>query len=118
MDNKTFIKIEQIIVYIFCALSLFYLFLLTVDLFKFISDPSDYANVYQNDPSDKKWVTDYIIQGFLHIGICFLILGLSIWRLIKPYKILRMILDLIYILVFITVSIGYYKWYLTGFDHP
>ena len=118
MDNKTFIRIEKIVVYLFCALSLFYLVLLTIDLFQFISDPSDFAKVYQTDPSDKEWVTDYIIQGFLHIGICVLIFGLSIWRLIKPYKTLRLILDLIYVLVIIAVSIGYYKWYLTGFDHP
>jgi glucan phosphoethanolaminetransferase (alkaline phosphatase superfamily) len=118
MDNKTFIRIEKLIVYLFCALSLFYLILLTIDLFQFVSNPSDYAKVYQNNTSDKEWFTNYIIYGFLYIGVCVLIFGLSIWRLFKPNKTLRVILDLIYVFVIIAVIVGYYKWYLTGFDHP
>jgi hypothetical protein len=118
MDNKIFIRIEKIIACLFCALSLFYIILLAIDLFQFISDPSDYAIVYQKYLSDKEWVSDYIIQGIIYIGICLLIFGLSIWRLVKSYKTLRIILNFIYIFVIIAISIGYYKWYLTGFDHP
>ena len=118
MDSKTFIKIEKIFVYFFCTFSLLYLILLSLDLFKFISEPSDYAKVYQKDPSDKVWISNYLVQGFLYIGICISIFVLSIWRLIKPYKTLRLILDFIYVIVIIIVSIGFYKWYLTGFDHP
>lgn len=117
MDSKFIIRTEKVFAYIFCSLTLLLLGLLTMDLIQFISDPSDYAIVYQKNASDDTWSRSYLLQELIFIMSCILALGLSIWRLITPNKILRVTVDLIYVIVIIIASIGYYKWYLIGFDH-
>ncbi len=117
MDSKFIIRTEKAFAYIFCTLTLLLLGLLTMDLIQFISDPSDYAIVYQENASDNTWTRSYLLQELIFIMSCILVFGLSIWRLIKPNNKLRLTVDLIYLIVIIIVSIGYYKWYLTGFDH-
>jgi hypothetical protein len=117
MDSEFIIRTEKAFAYIFCTLTLLLLGLLMMDLIQFISDPSDYAIVYQKNVSDDTWSRSYLLQELIFIMSCILVLGLSIWRLITPNKILRLTVDLIYVIVIIIASIGYYKWYLIGFDH-
>lgn len=117
MDNKNLIRIEIAFAYIFCAFTLLCMISLTVDLFQFISNPSDYAKVYQNDLGDNAWIKDYIIQELILIICCILIFGLSLWRLIKPNKILRLSIIFVYLVIVLAALTGIYKWYLIGFDH-
>lgn len=116
MNSKIFLRIESTFVNIFCVLTAMYLVILTIDLIQFASNPSDYASVYQKDFGDNTWVKDYIVRELMLVLSCFLIFGLSIWRLIKPNKTLRLTVDFLYIVVIVFASIGFYNWSLTGFD--
>ena len=94
MDNKILIKIEKVVAYIFCALILLFLIATIIDLIHFIKKPSDCHFVIK-DAGDKEGVASYIIKGFLLIVSSFIILGLSLWRLIKPNKILRLVFNVV-----------------------
>lgn len=117
MDSTLILRIEKAFV---CILSVFILLFcgcIILDLFQFISNPSDYEIVYQKNINDHSWRRNYLWQELVFIIGCFLIFGLSVWRLIKPTKKLRLIVNLLYIILIMAGFIGYYKWYLTGYDH-
>lgn len=58
-----------------------------------------------------------MLQELVLIVGSIVIISLSFCLLIKPTKKLRLSVYLVYLLLFILGITGYYKWYLTGFDH-
>jgi membrane-anchored protein YejM (alkaline phosphatase superfamily) len=88
------------------------------DLIHLFHNPYDYELVYKNSSSDINWKTEYISMGVIIIVICLSTFGLSIRRLYNPQKWVRLLTNVLYILITLTLIISYYRWYLTGFDHP
>jgi len=117
MDSTLILRIEKAFVCIFSVFILLFCGCLILDLFQFISNPSDYKIVYQKNINDHSWTRNYILQELVAIVSCILILCISVWRLVKPTKNIRLTIYLIYIILIIVGLIGYYKWYLTGYDH-
>jgi hypothetical protein len=118
MENNILIKLEKAFVYFFIVLTLFLTIVTVLDLIQFTQDPSDYYKVYHKNPADAKWVKDYIIQDILRICSFIVTFALSLWRLIRPNKVLRLILNTIYLIITVVTLVGLYKWFSIGFDHP
>jgi hypothetical protein len=118
MENKISIRLEKAFVYFFIVLTLFLTIVTVLDLRQFIQDPSDYFKVYHKNPSDAKWLKDYIIHDIWRIFSFIVTFALSLWRLFKPNKVLRLILNTLYLIIIVVALVGLYKWYSIGFDHP
>jgi hypothetical protein len=117
MNINFIVRIEKAFV---CIIILFFLLLfglLILDLIQFISNPSDYEIVYKKNINDQSWARNYILQELVLIVGSIVIISLSFCILIKSTKKLRLSVYLVYLLLFILGITGYYKWYLTGFDH-
>ena len=102
MDNPIFRKVEKIFAYFFCAMILLFIVLSIVDVIQFINyHPDDY-------PENMDWKISQIIQRFLIILASILIFGLSLWRLIRPNKVLRLIVDFLCLIVIALLFIAFY----------
>ena len=88
------------------------------DLFQLSSNPTDYEHVYKKSSSDIYWRLEIVIKDAITILYCLVTIALSIKRLLSPQKWVRLITNGLYILLILTLVIGYYKWSLNGFDHP
>jgi len=113
MNNKNLIKIERFVSYIIITLSFIVMVALIIDSIQILIDPSEYSFIVKSQFD----VNKYIIKNCFLIICSIIILGFSLWRLIKPNKILRLTLDLLYLALIIGLSLMYYNWYLDGFDH-
>jgi hypothetical protein len=118
IDNQRTSKSGKIVAIIFSLFVLMTSIIIITDLIQLYHNPNNYEIVYKKSNSDINWKTDYILKGVIIIVFCFITLGLSIWRLFNPQKWIRVLTNVFYILITLTLILGYYKWYLTGFDHP
>lgn len=115
---KTYFIIELIFSLIVGAIFLLLLVATPVDSYNFLQDPTDYIGAHHLDTSRPYWKWDYL-KGSLGIlvlavvGLIFIILGLK-----KPdnrmFSIAKTVVTWLTIIILIG---GYYRWYLTGFDH-
>ena len=109
LKNKVLIVIEKIITYIIVILAFTLLIATIIDQIHFVHHPEDYPKV-------GNYLNGYLEKGILIIIGLTILIVLSIWRLIRPNRILRIILNSLYLILFIGLSIMYYIWYLNGFD--
>jgi hypothetical protein len=117
MNNRILIIIEKISAYIICILVSLFLIATIFDIVNIIKDPTDYRYIIR-DTNFNSGIAKYIIKSSILSFCCIILLGLSIWRLVKPNRTLRIIVNITYIALIIVLSIMFYIWYLNGFDHP
>ena len=92
--------------------------MLSIDAVSFLNDSEDYVHVYNLDPTKEFWQWDYLqnsvmLIGFASIGLILNFLAFSK----KDYKWLISMRAAINIILMLAMIYGYFKWYLTGFDH-
>jgi hypothetical protein len=106
MKSSIFLTIEKIVSIIFIIAIILLLIPNCIYLTQLVKNPinSIYAN--RLDVNDFEAVNDQIIRSSINLGFFFLVLLLSLWRLIRPNKILRVIVDVLYILIIIIITIG------------
>jgi hypothetical protein len=108
MENQTLIKFEKVFAYIFCVLALIPIIFIFIGWIRFIFNYANYATYYIQQE------TNSMILEFPFFVGCSLILGLSLWRLKRPNKILRLIVDALYFILVIALSIGFYQLCIIG----
>jgi len=97
MNNKTLIKFEKVFAYIYCVLAFVPMLLIFIHWIRFVFNYADYSSAYI------KQETNVIIQEVFFFVACGLIFGISLWRLNKPSKILRLIVDVLYLFLIIVI---------------
>lgn len=118
MNKQTLMSIEKGIA-IFCGIITFLFFVLLIgDMVGFVNHPSEYANVYQRNPTDQSWKMDYLNNELITMGSCLVVIGLSLWRVVRPDKIIRIVSYVMYLVIVIMICFGVYNWAQTGFDIP
>jgi len=88
-----------------------------IDFLQFDSNPAAYANVYKNGLPDSVWIKDYIVNELILISGCFIIISISIIRIVITKKVTRFIALGLYLFLLIKLIVGLYEWYSIGFDH-
>jgi hypothetical protein len=109
LNNKVLIVIEKIITYIIVVLAITFLTATIIDQIHFVHHPEDY-------PKIGNYLNGYLEKGILIIIGLTILIVLSIWRLIRLNRILRIVLNSLYLILFIGLSIMYYIWDLNGFE--
>ncbi len=104
MRTPYFITIEKTVSVIFIIAIVLLLIPNCIYLTQLIKNPVN--SIYENRLDDSEAINEQIIRTSINLGFFFLVLLLSLWRLIKPNKILRMIVNVLYILIVIFVTIG------------
>ena len=106
------LKIQKVLAYFFCALSVLLVFALTYDIINFINNTAEYAVIYKDISFN-----DYLLKDVFLLISCIIVFSLSLFSLLKTKRTFSLILLIIYVLIVLFMSYNIYQWYLNGFDH-
>lgn len=118
MNNQPLMSIEKGIAIFCCVIAFLFFVLLIGDMAEFVNHPSKYANLYQQDSTDQSWKMDYLNNELITMGSCLGVIGLSLWRVVRPSKIIRIVSYVMYLVIVIMICFHLYNWAQTGFDVP
>jgi hypothetical protein len=112
-------RIDTGINLLFLGIALLTVIVIPIDIYDFLTDPSEYVMVYHLDTTKRFWQWDYLQGDVLLLVFIIISLYIGIKKLKHGIdnKKWNIIFYIIITFVIIFAGLGYYEWYLTGFDH-
>jgi hypothetical protein len=116
--NQVYQRIELLLSAVVGAILFWIILLIPFDIYEFLNNPGAYEKIYRLNARQTDWQWNYLLKDILIFWLAIIGTTLMIIAFRKAadprWRIVRTVLTLFIISV---IGIGYYQWYLTGFDH-